>query len=158
MEKEELKIFIDYSRKVSPKDENRDNPSQWEVAVLSPYQAQRRKLVEMVQELTGLDSHARFNLSEMENPTPISLLVSTTDRFQGQEADIVFISLRNASRVGFLDSPNRMNVAITRAREWRVIVGNHTYFATVSSMKDPMLRHLAKHHSGCKQKPRRNKQ
>ena len=154
--KEELKIFIDYSRKVAPEDENRDNPSQWEVAVLSPYQAQRRKLVEMVQELTGLDSHARFNLSEMENPAPISLLVSTTDRFQGQEADIVFISLRNASRVGFLDSPNRMNVAITRAREWRVIVGNHTYFATDSSMKDPMLRNLAKHHSGCKQKPRRN--
>ena len=47
-----------------------------------------------------------------------------------------------------------MNVAITRAREWRVIVGNHTYFATDSSMKDPMLRNLAKHHSGCKQKPR----
>ena len=93
----------------------------------------------------------------MENPAPISLLVSTTDRFQGQEADIVFISLRNASRVGFLDSPNRMNVAITRAREWRVIVGNHTYFATDSSiLLDPMLRNLAKHHSGCKQKPRRN--
>ena len=154
--KEELKIFIDYSRKVAPEDENRDNPSQWEVAVLSPYQAQRRKLVEMVQELTGLDSYARFNLSEMEKPAPISLLVSTTDRFQGQEADIVFISLRNASRVGFLDSPNRMNVAITRAREWRVIVGNHPYFATDSSMKDPMLRNLAKHHSGCKQKPRGN--
>lgn len=156
--KEELKIFIDYSRNVVPKDENRDNPLQWEVAVLSPYQAQRRKLVEMVQKLTGLDSYARFNLSEMENPAPISILVSTTDRFQGQEADIVFISLRNASRIGFLDSPNRMNVAITRAREWRVIVGNHSYFATDSSMKDPMLRNLAKHHSGCKQKPRRRTQ
>ena len=110
----------------------------------------------MVQKLTGLDSHVRFNLAEMENPAPISLLVSTTDRFQGQEADIVFISLRNASRVGFLDSPNRMNVAITRAREWRVIVGNHAYFVSDSGMKDPMLRNLAIHHSSSKQKPRGN--
>ena len=153
--KAELKIFIDHSRKVSPEDSNRDNPHQWEVAVLSPYQAQRRKLVEMVQKLTGLESHARFNLAEMKNPAPISLLVSTTDRFQGQEADIVFISLRNASRVGFLDSPNRMNVAITRAREWRVIVGNHTYFAKDGHMKDPMLRSLAIHHSSNLQEPRR---
>jgi DNA polymerase III delta prime subunit len=152
----ELEVFIDYSRKVSPEDSSRDNPHQWEVAVLSPYQAQRRKLVEMVQELTGLESHARFNLTEMKDPAPISLLVSTTDRFQGQEADIVFISLRNASRVGFLDSPNRMNVAITRAREWRVIVGNHTYFAKDSGMKDPMLRSLAIHHSSNLQKPRGN--
>lgn len=152
----ELKVFIDYSRKVSPEDSSRDNPHQWEVAVLSPYQAQRRKLVEMVQKLTGLESHARFNLAEMKDPAPISLLVSTTDRFQGQEADIVFISLRNASRVGFLDSPNRMNVAITRAREWRVIVGNHTYFAKDSHMKDPMLRSLAIHHSSNLQEPRRN--
>ena len=148
----ELKKFIDFSRNVFPKDSNRDNPQQWEVAVLSPYQAQRRKLVEMVQKLTGLDSHVRFNLAEMENPAPISLLVSTTDRFQGQEADIVFISLRNASRVGFLDSPNRMNVAITRAREWRVIVGNHRFFVSDSRMKDPMLRNLAIHHSSSKQK------
>ena len=154
--REELKVFIDYSRKVSPEDSSRDNPHQWEVAVLSPYQAQRRKLVEMVQKLTGLESHARFNLAEMKEPAPISLLVSTTDRFQGQEADIVFISLRNASRVGFLDSPNRMNVAITRAREWRVIVGNHTYFAKDSDMKDPMLRSLAIHHSSNLQEPRRN--
>ncbi len=152
----ELKKFIDFSRNVIPKDSNRDNPQQWEVAVLSPYQAQRRKLVEMVQKLTGLDSHVRFNLAEMENPAPISLLVSTTDRFQGQEADIVFISLRNASRVGFLDSPNRMNVAITRAREWRVIVGNHSYFVSDNGMKDPMLRNLAIHHSSSKQKPRGN--
>ena len=79
----------------------------------------------------------------MKNPSPVSIVVSTTDRFQGQEADVVFISLRNADRVGFLDSPNRMNVALTRAREWRVIVGNHHYFGRDKRMRDPMLRKLA---------------
>ncbi len=154
--REELKRFIDFSRENHPVNIERDNPDQWEVAVLSPYQAQRRKLVEMVQKLTDLESEARFNLSKMDKPAPISLLVSTTDRFQGQEADIVFISLRNSSRVGFLDSPNRMNVAITRAREWRVIVGNYEYFARDHKMKDPMLRNLAIHHSSSKKKSRRN--
>ena len=109
----------------------------------------------MVQKLTGQqDQFMRFNLAEMKKPAPVTIVVSTTDRFQGQEADIVFISFRNTSRVGFLDSPNLMNVAITRAREWRVLVGNHNYFARDKKMKDPMLRSLALTHSKTKQQPR----
>ena len=96
--KAELKLFIDYSRNNPPSDSRRDNPDQWEIAVLSPYQAQRKALVTMVQQLTGLDRFMRFNLAEMEDPAPITIVVSTTDRFQGQEADIVFISLRNSRR------------------------------------------------------------
>ena len=89
----------------------------------------------------------RFDLMKMENPSPIMLMVNTTDRFQGQEADVVFISLRNGGRIGFLNSPNRMNVALTRAREWRVIVGNHSYFSGQrGNMDDPMLQSLAARH------------
>ena len=149
--KTELKRFIEYSRNEPPSDPRRDNPTQWEIAVLSPYQRQRKALVTMVQELTGLEHSMRFNLSEIEKPAPITIIVSTTDRFQGQEADIVFISLRNSGKIGFLDSPNRMNVAITRAREWRVIVGNWDYFARDKAMRDPMLRSLAQTHSKHKQ-------
>lgn len=152
--KAELELFIKHSRNNPPSNPRRDNPNQWEIAVLSPYQKQRKALVSMVQQLTGLDRFMRFNLAEMEDPAPITIVVSTTDRFQGQEADIVFISLRNSSRIGFLDSPNRMNVAITRAREWRVIVGNHDYFASDKRMRDPMLRSLAITHSRTKQKTR----
>lgn len=149
--KNELKLFIEDSRNKPPSDPRRDNPTQWEIAVLSPYQRQRKALVAMVQELTGLEHSMRFNLAEMEKPAPITIIVSTTDRFQGQEADIVFISLRNSGKIGFLDSPNRINVAITRAREWRVIVGNWDYFARHKAMKDPMLRSLAQTHSKHKQ-------
>tara|TARA_B110000459_G_scaffold157147_1_gene172054 strand:- start:3163 stop:6723 length:3561 start_codon:yes stop_codon:yes gene_type:complete len=155
--KSELEHFIRYARENKPTNPRRDNPTQWEVALLSPYQGQRKTLVGMVQQLTkDTTKTMRFDLSEMKNPSPISLVVSTTDRFQGQEADIVFISLRNSDRVGFLDSPNRMNVAITRAREWRVIIGNYEYFARDKAMKDPMLRSLALSHSRSKQKPRRD--
>ena len=36
-------------------------------------------------------------------------MVSSTDKFQGQEADVVIISLVQTHGHGFLDSPNRMN-------------------------------------------------
>ena len=49
-------------------------------------------------------------------------------------------------------TPNRMNVATTRAREWRLIVGNYDYFAGNLKPKkggkcnDPMLNAFAKAH------------
>ena len=67
--------------------------------------------------LTGMQYETRFDLMEMNNPSNVMLVVNSSDRFQGQEADVVFISLRNGSRIGFLDSPSRMNVAITRGLE-----------------------------------------
>ena len=101
----------------------------------------------MVRSLTGSSNTTRFDLMEMENPSNVMLVVNSSDRFQGQEADVVFLSLRNGSRIGFLDSPSRMNVAITRSRELRIIVGNHDYFSS-DRCYDPMLRNLAKSHKG----------
>ena len=144
-----LQEFIEWARKnPPPKDnENRDDKERWEVALLSPYQAQRRGLRDMVRSLTGMQYETRFDLMEMNNPSNVMLVVNSSDRFQGQEADVVFISLRNGSRIGFLDSPSRMNVAITRARELRIIVGNHDYFSG-DRCYDPMLKNLAKSHKG----------
>ena len=81
------------------------------------------------------------------------LVVNSSDRFQGQEADVVFLSLRNGSRIGFLDSPSRMNVALTRAREMRIVVGHHEYYlgkykGRTGFCKDPMLNKLASSHKG----------
>ena len=144
-----LQDFIEWARKnPPPKDnQNRDDKERWEVALLSPYQAQRRGLRDMVRSLTGMQYETRFDLMEMKNPSNVMLVVNSSDRFQGQEADIVFLSLRNGSRIGFLDSPSRMNVAITRARELRIIVGNHDYFSG-DRCYDPMLKNLAKSHKG----------
>ena len=101
----------------------------------------------MIRSLTGMQYETRFDLLAMKNPSNVMLVVNSSDRFQGQEADIVFLSLRNGSRIGFLDSPSRMNVAITRARELRIIVGNHDYFSG-DRCYDPMLKNLAKSHKG----------
>ena len=65
------------------------------------------------------------------------LTVNTVDGFQGQERDVIFISLVRANedgQIGFLNDLRRMNVAITRARMKLVILGeaatlaHHTFY------------------------------
>ena len=62
-------------------------------------------------------------------PFRILITVNTVDGFQGQERDVVFISLVRANedgQIGFLNDLRRMNVAITRARMKLVILGDAT--------------------------------
>ena len=71
------------------------------------------------------------------------IMIYSVDKFQGKEADIVFLSMvksGNAS-LGFMDSPNRLNVAITRAKYQMVIVGNLNYFK--KQEKSKLLQKLA---------------
>ncbi|MOA29029.1 hypothetical protein D3C78_1500160 [compost metagenome] len=46
------------------------------------------------------------------------------DRFQGHEADLVILSIASRHATSFLESPNRLNVALTRARYQRIIIGD----------------------------------
>ena len=77
---------------------------------------------EMLQRLSVTNLKSRFVIDNVE------IRCGTVDRFQGREADLCFLAMRNTGRVGFLDSPNRLNVAVTRARQQLVIVGHHEYF------------------------------
>jgi hypothetical protein len=55
------------------------------------------------------------------------LRTATVDNFQGEEADVVIISLvrsNNHGQVGFLKEPERVNVLLSRARHGMIIVGN----------------------------------
>ncbi len=85
------------------------------VAVISPYRHQ----VELLKEL--INSYSFFT----ENKNRIS--VNTIDSFQGQERDIVYISLTRSNPdnvIGFLSEVRRMNVAMTRARKKLVMFGD----------------------------------
>lgn len=56
-----------------------------------------------------------------------SLRISTIDSFQGQECDVVIISLVRSNEdaiIGFLKDYRRMNVAITRAKERLYVIGD----------------------------------
>ena len=78
---------------------------------------------------------SQFYLEYNENKI-VDIKLYTVDKFQGQEADIVFLSMVNTNRDGFLDNPNRLNVAITRARYQMVYVGDNNYFKNKSKSDD----------------------
>ncbi len=101
-------------------DRNQDFPS---IAIVSPYRLQVQVLHELLQHSAVLQRHSH------------SISVNTIDSFQGQERDIVYISMTRSnsdSRIGFLADIRRMNVAMTRARRKLVIIGDS---ATLSQSK-----------------------
>lgn len=56
-----------------------------------------------------------------------SLRVTTVDQVQGSEADVVILSCTRANErrsIGFVSNPNRLNVAISRARERLIVIGH----------------------------------
>ena len=116
---EELRHFDDWTSANSRKD-----GAPWEVAVLSFYRGQERELRDRLRSWTGLHSATRhFHRGQRENPYMV-IQVCTVDRFQGHEADLALISFANRRSTSFLESPNRLNVALTRARFQRVVIGD----------------------------------
>lgn len=90
-----------------------DENSMPSIAIISPYREQVTYMQTCVIEDEKLKS------------LPIS--VNTIDGFQGQERDVVYISLvrSNAkSEIGFLNDYRRMNVAMTRAKKKLIIIGD----------------------------------
>lgn len=100
----------------------------WEVACLCFYVRQEEAISEMVREVTGSDARHCFLYPNEDEPL-IEIRCGTVDRFQGREADLALLSMRNTGRVGFLDSPNRINVGVTRARQQLVIFGKYDFYA-----------------------------
>lgn len=86
-----------------------------DVGIISPYRAQVQYLRRLVQK------------SEFFKPFRRLISVNTVDGFQGQERDVILISLVRANddgQIGFLSDLRRMNVAITRARMKLIILGD----------------------------------
>ena len=67
--------------------------------------------------------HVQTLLHQSDSSSAHSIQVSTVDAFQGGEREIVLVSSCRTQSLGFIASPNRMNVAITRSRRHLVIVG-----------------------------------
>ncbi|MCR1823986.1 AAA domain-containing protein [Terrisporobacter muris] len=127
----ELKEFILWAKN-NPKKDNEP----WSVACLTFYNGQARKIRDALREYTGMSK----KVSQFEKDG-VKIYLYTIDKFQGREADITYISMVQTSRVGFLDSPNRLNVGLTRARYQRVIIGHKGYFENQRQSEE--LRNLA---------------
>ena len=116
---EQLQIYIEKITKERVLDESID------FGLISPYKSQ-------VQYIRGLIKRNAFF-----KPFRKLITVHTVDGFQGQERDVIMISLVRANdqgNIGFLNDLRRMNVAITRARMKLIILGDastltkHTFY------------------------------
>ncbi len=86
-----------------------------DIGIISPYRVQ----TQYIRSLIKADAELK--------PLRKSITVNTVDGFQGQERDIIIISLVRSNeqgQIGFLGDLRRMNVAMTRARMKLIILGN----------------------------------
>ncbi len=83
------------------------------IGIISPYKEQVR--------------HMQSHLRETEELGVLDIQIDSIDGFQGQEKDVIYISLvrsNDHNTIGFLEDYRRLNVALTRARKKLVIVGD----------------------------------
>lgn len=116
---EELRQFMAWAARNA-----RPDGQLWEAAVLTFYRAQEKELRWAIRGLSGERYAMQESVLKHSGVPVVSAHVCTVDRFQGHEADIVFLSVANGWPTSFLESPNRINVAVTRARYQLVVVGN----------------------------------
>jgi len=99
------------------------------IGIISPYRAQINYLKDEVEHHEWLHS--------LQNKRQLS--VGTVDSFQGQERDIIYISMvrsNDTGEIGFLSDIRRMNVAMTRARKKLVIIGDSATLAQHAFYQD----------------------
>jgi len=105
-----------------------------DVGIISPYRAQVLLLRRLLMK------------REFFKPFRRLISVNTVDGFQGQERDVIVISMVRSNddgQIGFLRDLRRMNVAITRARMKLIIIGN-----TATLTRHPFYRQLWKYVDG----------
>ena len=93
------------------------------IGVIAPYRAQINYLKDAIEQIDALNSLLQHR----------ALSVGTVDSFQGQERDIIAISLTRSNHqgeIGFLADIRRMNVGMTRARRKLLLVGDSSTLAS----------------------------
>lgn len=83
------------------------------IAIITPYRQQ------VLYAEDAIDAEPRLK--------DFSLTINTVDGFQGRERDVVYLSLvrsNEKAEIGFLSDYRRMNVAITRAKKYLVVIGD----------------------------------
>ncbi|KAK2008989.1 P-loop containing nucleoside triphosphate hydrolase protein [Colletotrichum eremochloae] len=116
-----------------------------EIAVLTPYLGQLKKLRQKLgsimqiivndRDMKDLDEMELSDRSPQDAPRGEAAKASalhgvraaTVDNFQGEEANVVIVSLvrsNNEKRCGFLSTSNRINVLLSRAKHGMYIIGN----------------------------------
>ena len=140
IESEKSVVFIDtagcgFEEKVNPEFQSRYNPDEFQMLcehlylLVNAYQAQQIDLpsIGIISPYREQVIYMKNQIAEDEKLATLPLSVNTIDAFQGQERDLIYISLVRSNgkgEIGFLKDYRRMNVAMTRARKKLVVLGD----------------------------------
>ncbi|KAK0239335.1 P-loop containing nucleoside triphosphate hydrolase protein [Armillaria nabsnona] len=118
------------------------------MVVLTPYLGQLQKLRSELKEdtdpvLNDLDSYDLIRAGLLTpgaaKSTKKSLRLATIDNYQGEESDIVVVSLTRSNPnndIGFMFAPERLNVLLSRARNALIMIGNSDTFTNAKKGKE----------------------
>lgn len=96
-------------------------------------------------------SRIKRNVRPRARQLELRTKINTVDKFQGMERNIVIVStvrsnkaihgagIKENRKAGFADSPERLNVALSRARRLLIVVGNKDFFSTIKDKQGNYL-------------------
>lgn len=105
-----------------------------QMALISPHRAQNNAILQRLRRYTKEEQAAQ---EDIRLP-----LVDTVERVQGAERDLIIFGLTSSDpdhlASAFLNSPNRLNVAMTRAKTKLIVIGSQAFFSSIPD-SDAML-------------------
>ena len=123
-----------------------------QMALISPHRAQNNAILQRLRRYAKEDQVAQ---EDIRLP-----LVDTVERVQGAERDLIIFGLTSSDpdhlTSAFLNSPNRLNVAMTRAKTKLIVIGSRAFFSSIpdsdamlaqNSCFKKLLSHCQKHSS-----------
>lgn len=96
------------------------------IGIISPYREQVLQIQEAI-------------IHDFDHFPDANIEVNTIDAFQGQERDVIYISMvrsNDRGEIGFLKDTRRMNVAMTRAKKKLIIIGDSATLASAPFYRD----------------------
>jgi superfamily I DNA and/or RNA helicase len=125
---EEATLLIDHLKLMLQQfEKSNKNAKRISIGIISPYKEQVQHLM------------LRINEDEVLKNYLSQIAVKTVDGFQGQERDVIYISMVRSNdnmEIGFLNDTRRMNVALTRAKKKLVVIGDSATFGNHPFYKD----------------------
>ncbi len=110
-----------------------------QMAIITPYRAQNNAIRQRLENIAA-EHHSGPALDHIRLP-----LVDTVERIQGAERDLIFFGLTASDpdhvTSEFLNSPNRLNVAMTRARKKLIIMGSQAFFSLIPDPDTLLSKH-----------------
>ena len=102
-----------------------------DMALISPHRAQNNAILKRLGQMMAEDTTVE-NTNMKATPLP---LVDTVERVQGAEREVILFGMTASDpdhlTSGFLNSPHRLNVAMTRARTKLIVIGSRAFFYAI---------------------------